>query len=194
MRQGLLKFATLGSLLLCLATFALWGRSYWRFDSLVRASGGVPSVIIEMFHGSAVVAWGAPSWNYHEHYRDGWNNRGFYWADAPFDLRLGVGYYSGLNQSTGRYVRLLRVPLWIPAIMFTVLPALWFRMVVRERKRRREGFCPKCGYDLRATPQRCPECGELPAVRLPHNPAMQRTGAAGTVSVVRKVPGRGSGR
>ena len=49
------------------------------------------------------------------------------------------------------------VPDWLIIILSGVLPAIWIYR--RFRHRSIEGTCPKCGYDLRATPDRCPECG-----------------------------------
>ena len=44
-----------------------------------------------------------------------------------------------------------------------IVPLFWLAGVRREhwrRKRVRAGLCVQCGYDLRATPGRGPECGE----------------------------------
>jgi hypothetical protein len=51
------------------------------------------------------------------------------------------------------------VPYWAMAAAAGVVPALWISAVVRRIHRRRQGRCMACGYDLRASTDRCPECG-----------------------------------
>jgi hypothetical protein len=52
-------------------------------------------------------------------------------------------------------------PLWFPAIIFTAIPLRRFSLL-RERRNLSPHYCHSCGYDLRATPNRCPECGTVP--------------------------------
>jgi hypothetical protein len=68
---------------------------------------------------------------------------------------------------TGANVRstssFLFIPLWALATATLLPPLAWYRTVgrglLRQRSLRRAGRCTHCGYDLRATPARCPECG-----------------------------------
>jgi hypothetical protein len=56
-------------------------------------------------------------------------------------------------------------PYGVAVAMTFVLPIVWCaRSMYRkwsQRALRLIGHCVQCGYDLRATPQRCPECGAV---------------------------------
>ncbi len=50
------------------------------------------------------------------------------------------------------------VPFWIPTALFGTLFCVVGMPYHRRRKRKKLGLCVKCGYDLRASKDRCPEC------------------------------------
>ena len=71
------------------------------------------------------------------------------WSFAGFAVvRAHVGGMSATE---------LRVPYWLLVLATGVPPAVHLHR--RSRAAKRAGTCPRCGYDLRATPDRCPECG-----------------------------------
>jgi hypothetical protein len=59
------------------------------------------------------------------------------------------------------------VPLWFLCATGAVVTFFEIRWKMRRRRWGRTGFCIECGYDLRATPDRCPECGAVPAEAKP---------------------------
>ena len=81
--------------------------------------------------------------------------------------RLGIASaridYSSDDQRVRRAVYL---PHWLLAAPWLVAPVWRLRRTLLSRQRRAAGFCAGCGYDLRATPDKCPECG-TPAATTP---------------------------
>ncbi len=58
-----------------------------------------------------------------------------------------------------RHYRFVLIPLWM--LLVPCASAFWFLWWPphRSRRRRKLGLCVICGYDLRASKERCPECG-----------------------------------
>ena len=168
MRRKLFTLCSAVSLLLCLAICVLWGDSYsfqrvavWNgvtdFDFLSN-HGRIRVVRRDWFiqvNGRAV----RQVYN-----RDGQfsgETRRYDGEDAVGD---GAGWPLGFGSGRGPFGdgierrRQVTVPHWSLAVALAVAPAIAVYCRVR-RGRRTPGLCSACGYDLRATPRRCPECG-----------------------------------
>lgn len=75
----------------------------------------------------------------------------------------------------GYYIaRKATVQWWVLCIVAAVMPAIRIILWIIRYERFPAGFCPACGYDLRATPDRCPECGTAPSA--PPHGIRQQTG------------------
>jgi hypothetical protein len=105
------------------------------------------------------------------------------WINAPLDglshrqfqnqkpaMRLGIlepihdhdDYPPGPMRNLG-----FMVP-WLLVVLAGCPLPFWWGLGRRNERRRLKGHCLNCGYDLRATPDRCPECGMVPkAARVP---------------------------
>ena len=71
------------------------------------------------------------------------------------------GKMTALSQKSEEWLMGWRIwiPYWLLVIIFMLLPIYAGYRRMRYGKRTATNCCPSCGYDLRASPERCPECG-----------------------------------
>jgi hypothetical protein len=183
MKRRLFNLAAAVSLLLAVAVGVLWVRSYTLSDQVVwrredgvrflRSAQGRVVVRLNIFYGSAAPRpLGNPGERYGLTYARGkaapagsdlmrvlllcfdHNAKARHWA------RGGFAWSS--RRSPRDLIAIAVAPFWSVAAATAALPLAWggTRLTAYARRRRRApGVCRRCGYDLRATPQRCPECG-----------------------------------
>ena len=155
---------------LCVASVVVWVRSYHVHDKLyldypIAEDPDFPDRILAR-------GWTLTSWR-----------GGVYLSTSkgsvPLeDSRFGLSHRTNplylkanVPGHTRLYVRLpkdefesfqLRAGWWMVSVVLGLWPAIFFTRLIVRRWRRKDGvFCATCGYDLRATPERCPECGTI---------------------------------
>jgi hypothetical protein len=181
-RRRLLNVFTALSLLLCVAALALWVRSFWAFDRFDHqhrdAQGRLAGVNVSSYRGVLVVQTtrldqtipGSERWVYAANFSVRPTSPGQSAYD-PSVTRVMAGFGSGGFRYAirtapppggllvGGTARTWVVPCYALAVVAAILPLARVWRAWKRSREYRPGQCLPCGYDLRATPGRCPECG-----------------------------------
>ena len=168
------KLLTILSLIGLLFSVGLWGVSYWDFKYV---DGGL-NVWLKSGRLSFFGGWPLQQqleWSVNVELMQQVRRR--HWLQERYNGTIGqmlannrkwalFGFEGFQTQWwTGRWpwplspIGATHVPLWIPSVLFAGVLGPACVGYHRRRKRKKLGLCVRCGYGLRASKDRCPECG-----------------------------------
>jgi hypothetical protein len=177
----LLNAATAVSLLLLVATVALWVESYRAYAYV--SLGNLVGIDWSVAHDAGRIGLRHTTYwakeddpKFPSPYRQfrrfnrfpmwvgrNWGDDGWRWAGFDAGYRVPVYAMKFRSRPQVGVSHLVGLPYSFVAAVTLVLPSISLGHAWRERSRPSGGaLCPSCGYDLRATPGRCPECGSIP--------------------------------
>jgi hypothetical protein len=183
MKRRLFNVLARVSLVLCVATAVLWVRSYWHPDAIPIRSTFSSTVFFGDRRGHVELTrqyitstlpsgWSAITSEYGQVRTFKQAGRlttvssldPHLIATVAFCFRRTVTIGLTIISSTQLVIRIevWAVPFLLFVLVFATFPASLILRTLRASRRSMGGLCPSCGYDLRATPDRYPECGRVP--------------------------------